>query len=134
VRVNCLLYTIINKVSFLTIKSVPINLLLIILTTYHQSNLADSSSVVDFATCSAYFFNATKISPLHEYEELFQLGGNAADRVQSLSGSADVMREIGDASNSMMGLIGRDFRRFSELEERYEVPCLELISTESSIK
>lgn len=87
-----------------------------------------------FTTCSAYFFNATKMSPAREYEKLFRLGEKSANRARSLSGSADIMREVGDASDIMMDAIERDFRRFSEIATRYAAPCKDLLFLDAPIK
>jgi hypothetical protein len=109
-------------------------LLLILLSVGSSNSLAASSPVVDSTTCAAYFFNATKVSPAKEYEKLFQLGVKSADRARSSLGSEAVMRRIGDASDIMMELIERDFRRFNEIEELYGSVCSHLMSPEELTK
>ena len=108
----------------------PSILLLTLVLTWGNNSLAASSQVVDFTTCAAYFFNATKASPAKAYEKLFQLGVKSADRARATLDSEAVMRRIGDASDIMMDLIERDFRRFNEIDQLYGGVCLSLMSPE----
>ena len=95
-----------------------------------NNSLEASTQAVDFTTCAAYFFNATKMSPAKEYEKLFQLGVKSADRARASLDSEVVTRRIGDASDIMMELIERDFRRFNEIEELYGSLCSRLMLPE----
>ena len=112
----------------------PSILLLTLVLTWGNNSLAASSQVVDFTTCAAYFFNATKMSPAKEYEKLFQLGVKSADRARASLDSEVVTRRIGDASDIMMELIERDFRRFNEIEELYGSLCSRLMLPEEPTK
>ena len=112
----------------------PFFLLLTFLLARGSNSLAVSSQGVDFTTCAAYFFNATKMSPAKDYEKLFQLGVKSADRARASLDSEAVMRRIGDASDIMMELIERDFSRFNEIEELYDSLCSRLMLPEEVIK
>ena len=109
-------------------------LLLIFLSVNGSNSLAVPPRGVDPTTCAAYFFNATKMSPAKEYEKLFQLGVKSADRARASLDSEVVTRRIGDASDIMMELIERDFRRFNEIEELYGSLCSRLMLSEEPTK
>ena len=108
--------------------------LLIFLSAHGSNSLAVPTQGVDSTTCAAYFFNATKMSPAKEYEKLFQLGVKSADRARASLDSEVVTRRIGDASDIMMELIERDFRRFNEIEELYGSLCSRLMLSEEPTK
>ena len=76
-----------------------------------------------YATCAAYYFNASNARPMREYEALYQAGERARNRALRYVDASAVDRLVGDASAAMTTLTGGDWRRFERVEARYAAAC-----------
>jgi hypothetical protein len=80
----------------------------------------------ELATCAAYYFNATNVRPMAEYDRLYRAGESAFNRAARMLAREEIDRMVGDASSSMTQLTGADWRNFHRVEARYRERCDEL--------
>ena len=80
-----------------------------------------------FSHCAAYFFNATKVSRVGQYEELYQLGEKAIGFSQRMLTNQETVSQMAKASEEMTNIIERDWRKFEILRDMYDLSCRRLI-------
>jgi hypothetical protein len=83
----------------------------------------------ELTTCAAYYFNATQVRPMGEYEALHAAGERAMNRALRLLDRQRVDRLIGDASVTMTAMTGGDWRHYERVTARYGADCASLIGT-----
>ena len=82
-----------------------------------------------FATCAAYYYNATQAAPMSEYEALYSAGETALNEARRRVDRIEADRMMGDASLAMKSLLDGDWEKFDRVRSEHELRCSELLAS-----
>ena len=77
----------------------------------------------DYATCAAYYFNATNVLPMQEYERAYATGERAFNAGVKRVGRKQIDDLMARTSGEMMKLMGSDWKNFASVQKRYRADC-----------
>ena len=87
------------------------------------------TEAADYATCAAYYFNATNVLPMQEYERVYSAGERAFNAGVKRVGRKQLDDLLARTSGEMMKLMGSDWKNFASVEQRYRADCDALMAS-----
>jgi len=94
-----------------------------------NSAAEEAATVEGYATCAAYYFNETNVTPVTAFERVYDAGEFAFNQALQQSTRAEVDKLVGDASARMTQLMSEDWRKFDRVRARYAADCRALVGT-----
>jgi hypothetical protein len=86
-----------------------------------------ATTVEEYATCAAYYFNATNVTPMSAFERVYGAGEYAFNQALQQSTRAAVDKLVGEASARMTRLMSKDWNNFDRVRARYAADCQALM-------
>lgn len=90
----------------------------------------DTGSVTlahELSVCAAYYFNATNVARMTEYEEVYSAGERAFNGAVEIIGREAVDNAMAEASAEMTALMAQNWMYFHRVDDRYRASCAELV-------
>lgn len=102
----------------------------LLLLIFRGVDAAEGSSVdaelMQYATCAAYYFNATNVRPMGDYEALYVAGETAFNEAMKRVDRKTVDDLVARASAEMKQLIGENWQNFHRADHRHGATCAAL--------